>query len=184
MRRMATADRRGREVAWFEDGDLWCSDEAVPPSNPAGWYFRPRGAVQQPWIGPFRSDEAAETSSFSGDALRDARRRLEAWAASAGDEASRDDVGQDAPLDEVPPAALQMAGPVAAAAPTWTGPAAVEPSARALSDTESDGDSPAAASGQLDLGFVQVAVAPASRSPRRGSRRPVDPLVEQIALPL
>lgn len=171
MRRMATADRRGREVAWFEDGDLWCSDEAVPPSNPAGWYFRPRGATQQPWIGPFRSDEAAETSAYSGDALRDARRRLEAWAASVDDEAdeeSVDDGRQDAVAVEVPQIALRVVEPVEVA--VTTEPVSVE--------------SPVTALGQLDLGFEQTDMAAALRSSRRGSRRFHGPSVEQIELPL
>lgn len=76
---MAASARREREVAAFDEGELWCSDEAEPPLSPAGWYFRaPRGTPRL-WIGPFADGDEATLAPFSGDALRDARRYLEAW---------------------------------------------------------------------------------------------------------
>lgn len=71
--------KRERQVAVFDEGELWCTDEADPPSNPTGWYFRPPGGTQLVWIGPFASDDEAMHAPFSGDALRDARRYLDLW---------------------------------------------------------------------------------------------------------
>jgi hypothetical protein len=72
--------RADRQVARFEDGDLWCGEEGVtPPESPAGWYVRPRGPAA-PWIGPFPTAEAAGTAPLRGDPFAAARRRLEEWA--------------------------------------------------------------------------------------------------------
>jgi hypothetical protein len=69
----------GRRVAWFEDGELWCADDATPPVSPAGWYVRPRGTAV-PWAGPFATAEVAEAAPSSADPFAAARRQLDAWA--------------------------------------------------------------------------------------------------------
>lgn len=77
---MAAVGRQAaREVARFDEGELWCADDAAPPLNPAGWYFRPGRGGGATWIGPFDSDAAAGDAPFSGDALRDARVQLDRW---------------------------------------------------------------------------------------------------------
>lgn len=79
MRKPAKANDKGRETLRFDEGELWCSDEANPPMNPPGWYFRPRRGPDQPWIGPYSSRAAAEEAPCSGDPLRVAERRLKQW---------------------------------------------------------------------------------------------------------
>jgi hypothetical protein len=69
----------GRQVAWFEDGELWCAEGATPPVSPAGWYVRPRGTTVV-WIGPFATAEAAAAAPRGGDPFAAARRQLAAWA--------------------------------------------------------------------------------------------------------
>lgn len=75
----AVGRQREREVASFDDGELWCDDAATPPSNPAGWYFRERRGAPPMWIGPFADPDDARAAPFSGDTLRDARRYLDLW---------------------------------------------------------------------------------------------------------
>jgi hypothetical protein len=79
---MPKATKAGRQVARFEDGELWCGDDAAPPVSPAGWYFRPGGA-SVPWIGPFPTAEAARVARCGGDPVAAARRRLAEWARAA-----------------------------------------------------------------------------------------------------
>jgi hypothetical protein len=76
---MPNPTEAGRRVAWFEDGELWCAEDATPPVSPAGWYLRPRGAVVA-WIGPFATAEAAAAAPDGGDPFAAARRQLAAWA--------------------------------------------------------------------------------------------------------
>ncbi len=75
MVKPARADRR---VALFEDGDLWHDEEASPPENPAGWYFRPHGASTV-WVGPFPTADAASAAPSRGNPVEVARRCLEEW---------------------------------------------------------------------------------------------------------
>ena len=75
----AVGRQREREIASFDDGELWCDDSATPPSNPAGWYFRERRGALPLWIGPFADADQAGAAPSSGDALRDARRYLDLW---------------------------------------------------------------------------------------------------------
>ncbi|MFC3713681.1 hypothetical protein ACFOMD_13965 [Sphingoaurantiacus capsulatus] len=73
----AVGRQREREIASFDEGELWCADDAVPPLNPAGWYFRvARGGV---WVGPFDGAADAGVAPASGDPLRDARKYLDRW---------------------------------------------------------------------------------------------------------
>jgi hypothetical protein len=65
MVKPARADRR---VALFKDGDLWHDEEASPPENPAGWYFRPHGASAV-WVGPFPTADAASSAPSRGDPI-------------------------------------------------------------------------------------------------------------------
>lgn len=76
---MAASAKRERQVAAFDEGELWCSDEADPPMNPAGWYFRAARGTPQLWVGPFADADSATLAPFSGDALRDAKRYLDLW---------------------------------------------------------------------------------------------------------
>jgi hypothetical protein len=76
---MPKATKAGRQIARFDDGELWCADDAAPPVSPGGWYFRPGGAPVV-WIGPFPTAEAAKVAPCGGDPLATARRRLDAWA--------------------------------------------------------------------------------------------------------
>lgn len=77
---MAAVGRKAeRDVARFDEGELWCADDASPALSPAGWYFRPRRSAAVPWIGPFEEAAEATAAAFSGDALRDARVQLERW---------------------------------------------------------------------------------------------------------
>jgi hypothetical protein len=80
---MPKATKTGRQVARFEDGELWCGDDAAPPVSPAGWYFRPGGGASVPWIGPFPTAEAARVARCGGDPFAAARRRLAEWARAA-----------------------------------------------------------------------------------------------------
>jgi hypothetical protein len=80
---MPKATKTGRQVARFEDGELWCGDDAAPPVSPAGWYFRPGGGASVPWIGPFPTAEAARVARCGGDPVAAARRRLAEWARAA-----------------------------------------------------------------------------------------------------
>src|SRR4051794_29328241 len=50
-RTMPKATKAGRQMARFDEGELWCADDAVPPVSPAGWYFRPGGTRSQ-WLRP------------------------------------------------------------------------------------------------------------------------------------
>lgn len=75
----AVGRQRERDVASFDDGELWCDDSATPPTNPAGWYFRERRGAPVLWIGPFADADDARAAPFSGDALRDAMRSLDLW---------------------------------------------------------------------------------------------------------
>lgn len=109
MAAAARRDGRERDVAAFDEGDLWCSDEAEPALNPAGWYFRPRRGSAPSWIGPYDSKDDAAAASFSGDALRDARRRLDDW--RRGDTPS-----PTAPMP-VPPLPLAVIQPASRPAP-------------------------------------------------------------------
>src|SRR3954447_21601837 len=77
-RTMPKATKAGRQIARFDEGELWCADDAVPPVSPPGWYFRPGGSSLV-WIGPFPTAEAAKVAPCSGDPFTAARRRLEAW---------------------------------------------------------------------------------------------------------
>ena len=77
---MAVVGRQcDREVAAFDEGELWCDDSAQPPLSPAGWYFRAGRGSPAPWIGPFYEADDARDAPFSGDAFRDARRYLDLW---------------------------------------------------------------------------------------------------------
>ena len=67
----AVGRQREREVASFDEGELWCDDSAQPPLNPAGWYFRAGRGSPAPWIGPFAEAAIAHGAPFSGDPLRD-----------------------------------------------------------------------------------------------------------------
>jgi hypothetical protein len=67
-----------RQIARFDDGDLWRDGDADPPESPAGWYFRPRGGAAV-WVGPYPTAEAAASAPHRGDPLAAARRRLEDW---------------------------------------------------------------------------------------------------------
>lgn len=67
-----------REVRSFDEGDLWCSDDAVPPLSPPGWYFRLARSANC-WIGPFSDAGLAEGAPTTGDPLADARRYLDRW---------------------------------------------------------------------------------------------------------
>ncbi|MDO9488698.1 MAG: hypothetical protein Q7J32_10020 [Sphingomonadaceae bacterium] len=75
----AVSSKAERDVARFDEGELWCADDASPALSPAGWYFRPRRSGAAPWIGPFEDAAAASGAAFSGDALRDARVQLDRW---------------------------------------------------------------------------------------------------------
>lgn len=75
----AVGRQREREVASFDEGELWCDDGATPPLNPAGWYFRTGRGSPALWIGPFADADEAREAPFSGDSLRDARRYLDLW---------------------------------------------------------------------------------------------------------
>jgi hypothetical protein len=77
-RTMPKATKAGRQMARFDEGELWCADDAVPPVSPAGWYFRPGGGPLV-WIGPFPTAEAAKVAPCGGDPFTAARRRLDAW---------------------------------------------------------------------------------------------------------
>ena len=63
---MPKATKAGRQIARFDDGELWCADDAAPPVSPGGWYFRPSGAPVV-WIGPFPTAEAAKVAPCGGD---------------------------------------------------------------------------------------------------------------------
>lgn len=77
---MAAVGRQAeREVATFDEGELWCADDAVPPMSPAGWYFRAGRGAPAVWIGPFEGAGDARVAPFSGDPLRDARKYLDRW---------------------------------------------------------------------------------------------------------
>lgn len=71
--------QREREVASFDEGELWCADDAVPPLNPGGWYFRAGRGAPGVWIGPFDCAAEAGAAPASGDPLRDARKYLDRW---------------------------------------------------------------------------------------------------------
>jgi len=83
---MPSPTKAGRQVAWFEDGDLWCAEDATPPVSPAGWYVRPRGTAVA-WIGPFATAQAAAAAPGGGDPFAAARRQLAAWARDGSAEA-------------------------------------------------------------------------------------------------
>lgn len=77
---MAAIGRQSeREVVTFDEGELWCADDAVPPMSPAGWYFRAGRGSPAVWIGPFDEPGDARAAPFSGDPLRDARKYLDRW---------------------------------------------------------------------------------------------------------
>ena len=76
---MPKATRLSRQVAHFEDGELWCTADTTPPVSPGGWYFRLHDTPVG-WIGPFPTAEAATVAPQGGDPLATARRRLEEWA--------------------------------------------------------------------------------------------------------
>jgi hypothetical protein len=84
-----------REIATFDEGELWCADDAVPPMSPAGWYFRAGRGSPAVWIGPFERAGDARVAPFSGDPLRDARKYLDRW--------QRGDAPPPAPLRLVVP---------------------------------------------------------------------------------
>ncbi len=75
----AVGRQRERDIASFDEGELWCDDSATPPLNPAGWYFRAGRGSPALWIGPFADADDAREAPFSGDSLRDARRYLDLW---------------------------------------------------------------------------------------------------------
>src|SRR4051794_25829302 len=78
-RTMPKATKAGRQMARFDEGELWCADDAVPPVSPAGWYFRPGGGSPLVWIGPFPTAEAAKVAPCGSDPFTAARRQLDAW---------------------------------------------------------------------------------------------------------
>lgn len=97
MPRLAKASR---QVTWFDDGDLWCTDDASPPVSPAGWYVRPPGTAVA-WIGPFATAQAAEAAPTGGDPFAAARRRLEAWRrGSSREERAQPAMAAEEPADE------------------------------------------------------------------------------------
>jgi hypothetical protein len=96
----AVGRQREREVASFDEGELWCDDAATPPSNPAGWYFRERRGAPLMWIGPFADPDDARAAPFSGDPLRDARRYLDLW--RRGEPAPRPALAVAAAVRETP----------------------------------------------------------------------------------
>jgi hypothetical protein len=120
---MPKATKTGRQVARFEDGELWCGDDAAPPASPAGWYFRPGGGASVPWVGPFPTAEAAEAAPCGGDPVAAARRRLAEWARAAKAEAGP---GAGAEEDRSEAAA---GGPAAESGPGRLDPLAVPPRA-------------------------------------------------------
>src|SRR4051795_4991046 len=82
-RTMPKATKAGRQMARFDEGELWCADDAVPPVSPAGWYFRPGGRPLV-WIGPFPTADAAKVAPCGGDPFAAARRRVGAWVRARG----------------------------------------------------------------------------------------------------
>jgi hypothetical protein len=78
-RTMPKTTKAGRQMARFDEGELWCADDAVPPVSPAGWYFQPGGGSPLVWIGPFPTAEAAKVAPCGGDPFTAARRRLDTW---------------------------------------------------------------------------------------------------------
>src|SRR4051794_41754429 len=78
-RTMPKATKAGRQMARFDEGELWCADDAVPPVSPAGWYFQPGGGSPLVWIGPFPTAEAAKVAPCGSDPFTAARRQLDAW---------------------------------------------------------------------------------------------------------
>jgi hypothetical protein len=75
----AVGRQQERDIASFDEGELWCADDAEPPLSPAGWYYRPRRGAGAAWVGPFDDAAAAALAPASGDSLRDARRQLDRW---------------------------------------------------------------------------------------------------------
>ena len=92
---MPKATKSSRQIAHFEDGELWCTADATPPVSPGGWYFRLRDTPVG-WIGPFPTAEAATVAPQGGDPLATARRRLEEWARATAEP------GAEPPVEAVP----------------------------------------------------------------------------------
>src|SRR4051812_36972014 len=93
---MPNTSKAGRQMARFDEGELWCADDAVPPVSPAGWYFRP-GGRSLVWIGPFPTAEAAKIATCGGDPFAAARRRLDAWVRASPDPGSEPPAAADDP---------------------------------------------------------------------------------------
>ena len=92
---MPKATKPSRQIAHFEDGELWCTADATPPVSPGGWYFRLRDTPVG-WIGPFPTAEAATVAPQGGDPLATARRRLDEWARATAEP------GAEPPVEAVP----------------------------------------------------------------------------------
>lgn len=100
---MSRPTKADRQIKYFEDGELWSADDAMPPSNPAGWYVLPRG-TSSTWIGPFVSADMAANAPMAGDPIAAARRRLDAWmhAEMAPDAVHPPDVAPEVEAPAVP----------------------------------------------------------------------------------
>jgi hypothetical protein len=173
-----------RQVAFFDDGDLWRDEEASPPDNPAGWYFRPRG-TSAVWIGPFPTADAASVAPLRGDPLKAAQRRVEEWARSRAEplldgSASSDRRNLVTGPPRVRPGRDEPAPPVrVSASPVLCGPLREEPKRAADSRKEvPDGASrPSEAASiarqlTLDLGPApQTAIEDGTRRPLGRKRR-------------
>lgn len=172
---------REREVAAFDDGELWCDGEAEPASNPAGWYFRPRRGSQPCWIGPYNSADDAQSAPFSGDPLRDAQRRLIAW--RRGDAPAPRIVLVAQPEPQILPHRGRETSEAGGGGSATTAACALEPppppSALPLPSFAGEELPPAAPAAQLALALPVVevaAVVPRSRQPRSRQRTAIEQL--------
>ena len=95
LRAMPKATKPSRQIAHFEDGELWCTADATPPVSPGGWYFRLRDTPVG-WIGPFPTAEAATAAPQGANPLAAARRRLDEWARATAES------GAEPPVEAVP----------------------------------------------------------------------------------
>gem|GEM_PF-5758908 len=157
---MAASAKRERQVAAFDEGELWCSDEADPPLNPAGWYFRAARGSPAHWIGPFADEDEAAVAPFSGDALRDARRYLDLWKR-----------GEPAPRPR-----LALVEPMPASVPE------LDPAPGATLRPEPAPPPDPTPAPQFELTLPGAGAAPARRRGRRGPA--ASPAAAQLALDL